>query len=184
MNYPHAGVLGSKPRLSPPEGNGSSSKEEFARLSREYLEIRNRTQSAKAYLAEVQASRARGALLDRKWVYDTTAYVVTCFRQRVLLSPRTFTSRLVQKGLVDAANEHGVLMALDAGVRELLTELAHLELKATDPGWLKTLERENVGTDDKSERPSTPKELLREQARATHRRQKQTEAKRRQRQAV
>ena len=97
MNYPHPGVAGSKPR-APVSGNGSSGKEEFARLSREYLEIRNRGQAAKAFMAETQAARQRGELLDRKWVYDTTAYVVTCFRQRVLLSPRTFTSRLVTKG--------------------------------------------------------------------------------------
>ena len=36
-------------------------------------------------------------------------------------------------------------MLLDAGMRELLTELAHLELKAMDPNWLRTLEKENVG---------------------------------------
>ena len=39
-------------------------------------------------------------------------------------------------------------MLLDEGTRELLTELANLELKATDPNWLKTLERENVGGAD------------------------------------
>ena len=113
-------------------------------------------------------------------MYDSVAYVVTCWRQRCLLSPRTFTSRLVQKGLVDAADEHGVLMLLDAGMRELLTELANLESKATNPNWLKQLEQENVGT-EKAERPATPKEHLRAQARAEHRRQKQTEAKRKQR---
>ena len=181
MNYPHAGVLGSKPRLSKSDGNGAASKEVFARLSREYLEIRNRTQSAKAFLAETAASRQRGELLDRKWVYDSIAYVVTCFRQRCLLSPRTFTARLVQKGFVGAADSHGVLMLLDEGVRELLTELAHLELKATDPNWLKNLERENVGTEKVERQSTTPREHQRSQARIEHRRQKQTESKRKER---
>ena len=102
--------------------------------------------NAKAFLFETQAAKQRGELLDRKWVYDSVAYVVTCFRQRCLSAPQTFTLRLVQKGLVDAADEHGVLMLLDEGMRELLTELAHLEYKATDPRWLKTLEKENVGS--------------------------------------
>ena len=181
MNYPHPGVAGSKPRLPKSAGNGASSKEEFARLSHEYLEIRNRTQSAKAFLAETQAAKQRGELLERKWVYDSVAYVVTCWRQRCLLSPRTFTSRLVQKGLVDAANEHGVLMLLDAGMRELLTELANLELKATDPNWLRALEKENVEITESERQPTTPREHQREQARIEHRRSMKTEAKRRQR---
>ena len=180
MNYPHTGVLGSKPRLSKSDGNGAANRAEFARLSREYLEIRNRTQSAKAFMAETQASRQRGELLDRKWVYDSVAYVITCFRQRCLLSPRTFTAQLVQEGFVDVADSHNVLMLLDAGVRELLTELGNLELKATDPNWLRKLEPENVGAES-VERPATPKEHLRAQARVEHRRAKQTASKREQR---
>jgi hypothetical protein len=56
-------------------------------------------------------------------------------------------------------------MALDAGMRELLTELANLELKATDPNWLRTLERKEIGTEDEPERQQTPDEHRIEQAR-------------------
>ena len=72
-------------------------------------------------------------------------------------------------------------MLLDAGMRELLTELAHLEYKAMDPNWLKTLEKENVGITKSERQPTTPKEHQREQARIEHRRQKKTEAKRKER---
>ena len=170
MNYPHPGIAGSKPRLPKSAENGASGKEEFARLSREYLEIRNRAQSAKAFLAETQAAKQRGELLDRKWVYDSVAYVVTCWRQRCLSAPRTFTTRLVASGLVDAANEHGVLMALDAGMRELLTELANLHLKATNPNWLRDLERKETGaTEEDVERRQSPNEHKTAQARAARR---------------
>ena len=179
--HPTLGVPGSKPRMPKAEQNGETSKEALAKLSAEYLRSRNSQMRAKSALVEMELARRRGELLDRKWVYDSVAYVVTCWRQRCLLSPRTFTSRLVQKGLVDTANEHGVLMLLDAGMRELLTELAHLEYKATDPNWLKTLEKENVGITESERQPTTPQEHQREQARIEHRRQKKTEAKRKER---
>ena len=174
--HPTLGIAGSKPRLPKSEGNGSpASKEELSALNHEYLRSRNSQMASKSALAEMELARMRGALLDKKWVYDSVAYVVTCWRQRCLLSPRTFTTRLVASGLIDAANEHGVLMALDAGMRELLTELANLELKATNPNWLRTLERKEIGTEDEPERQQTPDEHRIEQARVERRRQKKTE---------
>ena len=157
MNYPHPGVAGSKPR-APVSGNGSSGKEEFARLSREYLEIRNRGQAAKAFMAETQASRVRGELIDKKWAFDSLAYLMVVFRQRTLLAHRAIARRLVTLGLIDDANEHAVSMTIAEDIRSLLNELAHLPDKATDPGWLKKLEREELGADDKAEHRSSPKE--------------------------
>jgi hypothetical protein len=182
MNYPHPGVAGSKPRLSKSAGNGASSKEEFAKLSHEYLEIRNRTQSAKAFLAETQASRQRGELIDKKWAFDSLSYLLVCYRQKALLAHRAIARRLVRLGFIDAANEHSTARVLDEEIRSLLVELANLPGKVTDPDWLKTLEKENVGADERDRRQATtPKEHQREQARVEHRRQKQTEAKRKER---
>jgi hypothetical protein len=63
-------------------------------------------------------------------------------------------------------------MALDAGMRELLTELANLELKATDPNWLRALERKETGSTEDAERRQTPVEHEAEQARAVRRAEK------------
>jgi hypothetical protein len=176
---PTQGVAGAKPRL-PVSGNGASSKEELARLSREYLEIRNRAQAAKAFMAETSAAKVRGELIDKKRAFDSLSYVLVCYRQKALLAHRTIARRLVRSGFIDAANEHGTAMVLNEEIRSLLVELANLPDKVTDPNWLKTLEKENVGAES-VERQSTPKEHQREQARVTHRRAMKTEAKRKQR---
>ena len=180
MNYPHPGVSGSKPRLSKSAGNGASSKEEFAQLSAEYLRIRNRTQAAKAFVAETSAAKVRGELIDKKRAFDSLSYVLVCYRQKALLAHRAIARRLVRLGFIDAAKEHGTAMVLDEEIRLLLVELANMPDKVTDPNWLKTLEKENVGADER-ERQSTPKEHQREQARVEHRRRKQTESKRKER---
>ncbi len=150
-------------------------------MSREYLQIRNRTQSAKAYLAETQASRARGELIDKKWAYDSLAYLMVVFRQRSLLAHRSIARRLVVLGLMGEENEHAAAMAIGEDIHSLLNELAHLPEKTTDPNWLRTLEKKELGIEPEREHQPTPKEAQREQARATHRRASQTEAKRWQR---
>jgi hypothetical protein len=52
----------------------------------------------------------------------------------------------------------------------LLTDLANLPSKVTNPNWLAELERENVGTG--RERQQTPGELKHEQAQAARRRER------------
>ena len=183
MNYPHPGVTGSKPRLSEPEGNGALSKEDLAQLSAEYLRIRNRAQAAKAFVAETSAAKVRGELIDKKRAFDSLSYVLVCYRQKALLAHRAIARRLVRLGFIDAANEHGTAMVLDEEIRLLLVELANLPDKVTNPNWLKTLEKENVGAEN-VERPSTPKEHLRSQARVENRRRKQTASKRKERARV
>jgi hypothetical protein len=60
-------VAGSKPRLPKIEGNGQpTNKAEMQRLSREYLTHRNRQMEAKAFLAETEAQRRGGELLDKR----------------------------------------------------------------------------------------------------------------------
>ena len=181
MNYPHPGVSGSKPRLSKSAGNGASSKEEFARLSREYLEIRNRGQAAKAYLSETQAARARGELIDKKRALDSGRYIGAVFRQRALLVHREIARQLVVRHLVSREDEHTASMLIDAEVRKLLTEIAHLPEKALDPGWIEEVERKELGLESDKRQPTTPREHQREQARIENRRRKQTASKRKER---
>ena len=171
--HPTLGVPGSKPRMPKAEQNGSpASKEELSALNHEYLRSRNSQMASKAEISAMELARRRGELLDKKWVYDSVAYVVTVFRQHCLLAPSITARQLVARGLVDAANEHGVFVALDAGMRELLTELANLHLKATNPNWLHELERKETGSTEDAERRQTPNEHKAEQARAVRRAEK------------
>jgi hypothetical protein len=173
---PTQGVEGSKPRLPNTEANGEpASKEEIQRLSREYLITRNRQMSAKAFMAETQAAKQRGELIDKKWAFDSLSYLLVCFRQRTLLAPRIIARRLVSLGLADDANEHAISRAIESDIHGLLTELSHLPEKVTNPDWFEELERENGGTTPSVERQQTPAEHKREQGRATRRREKKTE---------
>ena len=67
---PTQGVKGVKPRFK-------SAKQELPKLSKEYLEIRNRQMRAKAFMAETQAAHARGELISRRLVECQAAYLLT-----------------------------------------------------------------------------------------------------------
>jgi hypothetical protein len=94
------------------EQNGEVSKERLAKLSEEYLRTRNQQMRAKAAVAQMELERRRGLLIDKKWAFDSLAYLLVCFRQRALLSPWTIARRLVTLSLVDAANEYGISEAI------------------------------------------------------------------------
>lgn len=51
--HPTLGVKGAKPRLPKPNGKPTK-KAELSKLSREYLEVRNRQMAAKAFMAETR----------------------------------------------------------------------------------------------------------------------------------
>ena len=80
--HPTQGVKGSKPRL--PTNGKPVSKAEVQRLSREYLEIRNRQMHAKAFMAETTAAAARGKLIAKDLVAAQAAYLLVAMRQKIL----------------------------------------------------------------------------------------------------
>ena len=120
--HPTQGVPGSKPRLPKIGGNGQpSNKAEMQRLSREYLAHRNRQMEAKAFLAETEAQRRRGELLDKRRIAGQIADVFVAFRAAVLNLPARYSSRMV--GLAD---EHAARQVLTEASREFLTALSEL----------------------------------------------------------
>ena len=111
--HPTQGVLGSKPRRPKMSGNGQpTNKAEMQRLSREYLSHRNRQMEAKAFMAETEAQRRRGELLDKRRIAAQIGDVFVALRQAILNFAPRYASQMV--GLPD---EHTA--------RQILTEAAH-----------------------------------------------------------
>jgi hypothetical protein len=154
------------------EPNGEpASKEELARLSAEYLTIRNRGQLAKTRAAEMQLAKERGELINRKLAYSQLAYLLVIFRQKTLLAPVSIARRLVSLSLVEPAKEHSVSEAIREDVHALLHELADLPQRVTDEHWLETLEPEQAA----GEHRQTPEQVKMAQARTTRRRERKTQ---------
>lgn len=129
---PTQGVKGVKPRFK-------SAKQELPKLSKAYLELRNRQMAAKAFVAETQAARARGELISRKLVEFQASYLLVAMRQRILALPQAYAGRLV--GLTDP---HEVSQILRAAMIELLDELKDLPSRATDANWLERVAEEQA----------------------------------------
>ena len=142
------------------------SKEAIAKLRLEYLEIRNRAQAAKAYLAEVQASRQRGELLDKKWVKDSLQYIGACFRQRSLRAPSIIARQLVRLGFVAEADEHAVSQALLEEIRGLLHRAGPFSREGDGSGLAQEARAPGAG----SRGEGTPENAGRSPARASARR--------------
>ena len=91
--HPTQGVKGAKPRF--PETDGKTSKSELQKLSRDYLEIRNRQMHAKAFMAETVAAERRGELIAKSLVEKQAAYLLVALRQKILNLPQTYARRMV-----------------------------------------------------------------------------------------
>ena len=118
----------------------------------------------------MELARRRGELISKQLAFASLSYLLVCFRQRTLLAPGAIARRLATLKLVEPANEHAISEAIRHDIHALLTDLANLPSKVTNPNWLAELERENVGTG--RERQQTPGELKHEQAQAARRRER------------
>ena len=164
--HPIQGVPKSKPRLTKISGNGQpSNKAEMQRLSREYLVHRNRQMEAKAFLAETEAQRRRGELLDRGRIQRQLADILTVLRRTILNFAPRYASRMV--GL---PHEHAARQLLTEAAHEFLTELSELPEKAFQP---------QRGEGGKPLRPASAQQIAAEEAKANIRRQKKAETMRR-----
>ena len=139
--YPTLGVKGSKPRLPGTRTNGKpASKTEVSRLSREYLEIRNRQMHAKALAAEMVLAQKRDELIEKKLVERQAAYLLISLRQRILNVPQTYCRKMV--GLKDARQASEVLREMAIS---LLGEIKDLPSKVVDRDWLTKIEDDDSG---------------------------------------
>ena len=165
--HPTQGVAGSKPRLPKIEGNGQpTNKVEMQRLSREYLVHRNRQMEAKAFLAEMEAQRRRGELLDKRRIAAQIGDVFVALRQAILNFPPRYASQMV--GL---RNEHEAKQILTTAAHEFLTALSGLSAE-------KIFQHEE-DEGEKPLRPASAQQIAAEEAKVKIRRQKKTATMRR-----
>ena len=137
--HPTQGVKGAKPRFPDTKTNGKSTRAEVAKLSREYLEIRNRQMHAKAFMAETMAAERRGELIAKSLVEKQAAYLLVALRQKILNLPQTYARRMV--GLKDAAQASKLLREMAISV---LNEIKDLPSKVVDRDWLEKVEEGDV----------------------------------------
>ena len=137
--HPTQGVKGAKPRFPDTKTNGKPTRAEVARLSREYLEIRNRQMRAKAFMAETVAAERRSELIAKSLVETQAAYLLVALRQTILNLPQTYARRMV--GLKDAAQAAKMLREMAISV---LNEIKDLPSKVVDGNWLEKVEEGDV----------------------------------------
>jgi hypothetical protein len=135
---PTQGAKGVKPRFK-------SAKQELPKLSKAYLELRNRQMGAKAFLAETHAAHARGELISLKLVRLQMSYLLVVMRQRILALPSAYGPRLV--GMEDA---HSAGEVLREAALALLEDLQNMPDRVVDPNWL-----ESLGENEKPMKPGT-----------------------------
>ena len=136
------------------------------RLSREYLASRNRQMEAKAYLAEMEAQRKRGELLDKRRIAAQIGDVFVALRQEILNFAPQYASRMV--GLRD---EHQAKQTLTTAAHEFLIRLSELRPE-------KIFQHEE-DEGEKPLRPASAQQIAAEEAKAKIHRQKKAEAMRR-----
>jgi hypothetical protein len=171
--HPHLGVPKSKPRLPRVEPNDEpASKEEVAKLSREYLIVRNAQMRGKAFMAETEAAQKRGELILKSLVERQAAFIFASLRQAILNFPSRYARHIL--GLSD---ERQAKEVLTKAAYEFLDELSGFPEKCVNPDWLETLEgdSEETPSEPPQVRPASGPELKAEQAKAKARRESKTE---------
>lgn len=120
----------------------------------------------------MELAQRRGELISRKLAFSQLGYLLVAFRQRTLQAPAKIARRLVLMSLVDPAKRLAVQEAIKEDIHMLLTELADLPVKVTDPDWLEGLAAEENQT--AGERPKTPSQIKVKAERARRRRERKT----------
>jgi len=145
--HPVDGIKGGKPRIpglkkaeSASRDTRKASKAEISKLSKEYLEVRNRQMSAKAFMAETQANERRGQLIKKEIVVLQAGYLLVAMRERLLRLPGMCFQQLSSSNGLKDEDLRKMTGILEAEVHRCLEELADLPSKVSDPHWLETWE--------------------------------------------
>jgi hypothetical protein len=123
--HPTLGVKNAKPRLSSRPGP------KIGKLSEDYLRVRNRQMSTKALTAEMILAQQRGELIEKRLIERQATFLLLSLRQRILAVPDRLARQLV--GIDDVNKARGILKEV---MLALLTGLADLPNKVTNPRWL------------------------------------------------
>jgi hypothetical protein len=141
--HPVDGIKGGKPRTpglkkaeSASRDTRKASKAEISKLSKEYLEVRNRQMRAKAFMAETQANERRGELIKKEIVLLQAGYLLVAMRQRLRRLPGMCFQQLSSSNGLKEGDLHRMRGILEAEVHKCLEELADLPNKVSDPHWL------------------------------------------------
>jgi hypothetical protein len=118
-------VKNAKPRLS------SRPDQKIGKLSEEYLPHRNDQMRTKHLAAQMLLAERRGELIEKRLVERQAAFLLLSLRQRVLAVPDRLARQFV--GIDDVNKARGILKE---AMLALLTELADLPSKVTNPRWL------------------------------------------------
>jgi hypothetical protein len=122
--HPVQGTKDSKPRFKP-------AKEELPVLSREYLLQRNEQMRTKNLTAQMELAIRRNELIEKSLVTKQAAFILLSLRQRILAVADRLARQLVN---IDDVNKAKAI--LKDAMLALLTELADLPSKVTNPRWL------------------------------------------------
>ena len=114
-----------KPRLSSKPGP------QIGKLSEEYLRHRNDQMRTKNLAAQMLLAERRGQLIEKRLVERQAAFLLLSLRQRILAVPDRLARQLVNIPDVNKART-----ILKDAMLALLTELADLPSKVTNPRWL------------------------------------------------
>jgi hypothetical protein len=134
--HPTLGVKNAKPRLS------SRPDQKIGKLSEEYLRHRNDQMRTKNLAAQMLLAERRGELIERRLVERQAAFLLLSLRQRVLAVPDRLARQLV--GITDVKKAKAILKE---AMLALLTELADLPSKVTNPRWLDEVAAEEKEAD-------------------------------------
>jgi hypothetical protein len=135
--HPTLGVQNAKPRLSSRPG------QKIGKLSEEYLGIRNRQMDLKAKKAAMELAAQRGELVSRALIEKQSAFLLISLRQKILAVPDRLARQLVNVAEVKKAKA-----ILKDALLVLLTELADLPSKVTNPRWLDEVAAEEKDADE------------------------------------
>ena len=94
----------------------------------------------KAELAEIALLEKKGTLISRELAAAQVGYLLTCFRQRVVAEPGALAGRLVAGGFVDEKRAGEVQEMIRGELYAMLTELAELPQRVTDPDWIERID--------------------------------------------
>jgi hypothetical protein len=128
--HPTPTIKGSRPQNLPHRQS-----DDVAKLSKRYLQVRNRAIDLKNKSAEVELALKRSVLVDRRLVEMQATWLLLAMRQK-LMNLSSHAHRFI--GLTDLNQIKAILREIGANVLEEVKDLP----KTATPHWLEELEKE------------------------------------------
>ena len=131
-------------------------------------------------------AKSRGELIEKRMVMLQAAYLLTAFRQRVMVEPSNLARRLVDGRFVEEQRRAEVQEMVQHDLYAMLKDLANLPSQISDPNWIQKIDgdlRDQVQDDDGEAAGGgfveDPSKLRRKTEQAERRREQKTQVMRR-----